>query len=85
MKVIHGNAEPEAWVDRKEMARQMGIGLTTLDDMVKTGEIPAHATTTWGRRTRRFLPSRVFAATGVASPSSVVIASEEGRQIGEAA
>ncbi len=58
MKLVHGNNEVEPFVDRKEMARQLGISLRLLDQMVSNQEIPS---VTWGRRTRRFKASVVIA------------------------
>jgi excisionase family DNA binding protein len=54
----HG-PEHEAYVDRAEMARILGVSVTTLDDMVARHEIPS---VTWGRRVRRFSPSAVIRA-----------------------
>ena len=48
---------PEAYVDRREMARIMGVSIATLDRLVRDG-LPS---VTWGRRTRRFLPSEALA------------------------
>lgn len=50
--------EPEAFVDRREMARQLGVSLPTLDRMVARNDIPS---CTFGRRTRRFRASTVIA------------------------
>jgi predicted DNA-binding transcriptional regulator AlpA len=49
--------EPEAYVDRREMARRLGISVASLDRKVRDGEIPS---CTWGLRARRFLPSAVM-------------------------
>jgi excisionase family DNA binding protein len=57
MRVVGGAQEPEAYVDRREMARRLGISVSLLDKMVARGEVPS---VTWGRRTRRFLPSAVI-------------------------
>jgi predicted DNA-binding transcriptional regulator AlpA len=57
MKVLDGDDRAEAYVDRVEMARLLGISVSLLDKMVSRGEVPSE---TWGRRTRRFLPSAVF-------------------------
>jgi excisionase family DNA binding protein len=59
VRAVDGNNQPEAWVDRAEMARILGVSLRTLDRMVANGDIPS---VTWGRRTRRFLPSQVVRA-----------------------
>jgi excisionase family DNA binding protein len=45
--------EPEDYVTRKELAKIMGVSLSTVDRMVAEG-IPS---VTWGRRTRRFRAS----------------------------
>jgi hypothetical protein len=34
MRAVDGNNQPEAWVDRAEMARILGVSLRTLDRMV---------------------------------------------------
>jgi len=47
----------ERYVTRRELARIMGLSLATIDRMVRQG-MPSE---TWGRRARRFLPSRVEA------------------------
>lgn len=49
--------EPEAYVSRAELARIMGVHVTTVDRMVRDG-MPSE---TWGRRTRRFRPSLAMA------------------------
>lgn len=59
MRPIIGDDEPEAYVNRVEMARRLGISDRTLDRMVRRNEVPS---VTWGRRTRRFLPSAVIRA-----------------------
>lgn len=59
LQLVTGDSQPEAYVDRKEMARRLGISLRLLDQMVTKGEVPS---VTWGRRTRRFLPSAVIRA-----------------------
>lgn len=46
-------AEPEAYVDRVELARRMAVSVATVDRLRKAG-MPS---VTWGRRTRRFRPS----------------------------
>jgi hypothetical protein len=51
--------EPEAYVNRGEMARRPGVSVSLVDQMLARREIPS---VTWGRRTRRFLPSAVVAA-----------------------
>lgn len=48
--------EPERYVSRAELARILGVSLATIDRMVKDG-MPSE---TWGRRTRRFLPSHAI-------------------------
>lgn len=57
LRVHEGGREPEAYVNRDEMARRLGISVRLLDKMVAEGEVPS---VTWGRRTRRFLPSQVI-------------------------
>jgi predicted DNA-binding transcriptional regulator AlpA len=47
----------ERYVSREELARMMGLSIATIDRMVREG-MPSE---TWGRRARRFLPSRAFA------------------------
>lgn len=59
LRVIDGDQQPERYVDRYEMAHILGVSVRTLDRMVANDEIPS---CTWGRRTRRFLPSVVIAA-----------------------
>lgn len=59
MTAIRGAEDPEAYVDRAEMARRLGVSVSLLDKMVARGEVPS---VTWGRRTRRFLPSAVIRA-----------------------
>jgi excisionase family DNA binding protein len=59
LRVIKGGQATEAFVDRKEMARQLGVSIATLDRMVRADEIPS---CTFNRRTRRFRPSVVIAA-----------------------
>lgn len=48
---------PERYVDRRELAVIMGVHVNTIDRMVNEG-LPSE---TWGRRTRRFLPSQAIA------------------------
>jgi hypothetical protein len=48
---------PERYVDRRELAVIMGVHVNTIDRMVAEG-MPSE---TWGRRTRRFLPSKAIA------------------------
>jgi len=48
---------PEPYLTRGQMAELMGVSLATLDRMVAEG-MPS---VTWGRRTRRFRPSRALA------------------------
>jgi excisionase family DNA binding protein len=59
LRPIDGGQDPEPYVDRREMARRLGVSVKTLDRMVAASEIPS---VTWGRRTRRFLPSVVIRA-----------------------
>lgn len=59
MRAVAGQQQPEAYVDRREMARRLGVSVSLLDKMVARGEVPS---VTWGRRTRRFLPSAVIRA-----------------------
>jgi excisionase family DNA binding protein len=47
----------EPFVDRREIARMMGVSIATIDRLVAEG-MPSQ---TWGRRTRRFKPSEVLA------------------------
>jgi phage terminase Nu1 subunit (DNA packaging protein) len=49
--------EPERYVTRAELARLMGISVTTIDRMVSDG-LPSE---TWGCRSRRFRPSVAIA------------------------
>lgn len=48
---------PERYVDRRELAEIMGVSMNTIDRMTSEG-MPSE---TWGRRTRRFLPSAAIA------------------------
>lgn len=59
MKLLDGDQQPEGYVDRREMARRLGVSVSLLDKMVSRNEVPS---VTWGGRTRRFLPSAVMAA-----------------------
>lgn len=45
----------ERYLKREELAERLGIGLTTLDKLVRQG-MPSHD---WGLRTRKFLWSEV--------------------------
>lgn len=47
----------ELYVSRPTMGLIMGVSVSTIDRMVASG-MPS---VTWGRRTRRFLPSRALA------------------------
>lgn len=47
---------PERYVTRAELAEIMGVHINTIDRMVAAG-MPSE---TWGRRTRRFLPSKAI-------------------------
>jgi phage terminase Nu1 subunit (DNA packaging protein) len=49
--------QPEAYVTRVELAQLMHVSVDTVDRMVRAG-MPSE---TWGRRSRRFLPSRALA------------------------
>ncbi len=49
--------EPERWVTRQQLAAIMCLSVRTIDSMVEDG-MPSD---TWGRRTRRFLPSKAIA------------------------
>jgi hypothetical protein len=49
-------SEPERYVSRAELALIMGVSMATVDRMVACG-MPS---VTWGRRTRRFLPSEAL-------------------------
>ncbi|HEX4805719.1 MAG TPA: DUF3853 family protein [Conexibacter sp.] len=46
----------ERYVGRRELARLMGVSVTTVDRMVRAG-MPSE---TWGMRARRFLPSEAL-------------------------
>lgn len=48
---------PEPYLSRKQLAKRLGVGLTTVDKLVKEG-LPSE---TWGLRTRRFQMSKVSA------------------------
>jgi hypothetical protein len=48
---------PEPYVDRKQLAKTMGVSLATIDRMVRDG-MPSE---TWGLRTRRFRVSVALA------------------------
>lgn len=56
---VHGLPvpEPERYVTRRELARLMGVSVTTVDRLVRAG-MPSE---TWGRRARRFRPSVAIA------------------------
>jgi hypothetical protein len=47
----------EPYVDRRQMARLMGVNVRTIDRMVRDG-MPSES---WGLRARRFLPSSALA------------------------
>lgn len=47
----------ERYVTRRELAEIMGVHVNTIDRMAAAG-MPSE---TWGRRTRRFLPSQAIA------------------------
>lgn len=49
--------EDELYVDRKELARRMGIHVNSVDRLVKAG-MPSER---WGLRVRRFKPSVAIA------------------------
>lgn len=49
--------ERETYVTRRELAALMGVSESTVKRMVREG-LPSE---TWGRRTRRFKPSRALA------------------------
>ncbi len=49
-------AQPEAYVTRAELADVMRVSVATIDRMVSEG-MPSE---TWGRRSRRFLPSQAI-------------------------
>lgn len=49
-------SEPERYVSRAELALIMGVSVATIDRLVASG-MPS---VTWGRRTRRFLPSQAL-------------------------
>jgi excisionase family DNA binding protein len=46
----------ERYISRRELATRLGIGLTSLDKLVKEKDLPSHD---WGLRTRKFLWSEV--------------------------
>ena len=48
---------PEPYVDRKQLAKTMGVSVATIDRMVRDG-MPSE---TWGLRTRRFRVSSALA------------------------
>jgi hypothetical protein len=50
-------APPEPYVDRKQLAKTMGVSVATIDRMVRAG-MPSE---TWGLRTRRFRVSVAIA------------------------
>ena len=50
-------AAPEPYVDRKQLAKTMGVSVATIDRMVRDG-MPSE---TWGLRTRRFRVSAALA------------------------
>lgn len=61
LRAISGGGQhlgPERFVDRKEMARILGVSLATLDKWVQQDRIPS---VTWGVRVRRFQASVVIA------------------------
>jgi phage terminase Nu1 subunit (DNA packaging protein) len=47
----------ERFVSRPELARIMGVSVSTVDNLTRQG-MPS---TTWGRRTRRYRPSTAIA------------------------
>lgn len=47
----------ERYLTREEVAERLGLGMTSLDELVKNG-MPSHD---WGLRTRKFLWSEVHA------------------------
>lgn len=49
--------QEERYVSRVELAKMMGVSVSTINRMVKEG-MPS---VTWGARCRRFLPSRAIA------------------------
>jgi phage terminase Nu1 subunit (DNA packaging protein) len=50
-------ASSEPYVDRKQLAKTMGVSVATIDRMVRAG-MPSE---TWGLRTRRFRVSAALA------------------------
>jgi predicted DNA-binding transcriptional regulator AlpA len=52
---------PERYVDARELAQLMGVSQRTIDRMRGEG-MPS---VTWGRRTRRYLPSHAMSWAGV--------------------
>jgi hypothetical protein len=52
---------PERYVDARELAQLMGVSTRTIDRMRAEGM----ASVSWGRRTRRYLPSQAMSWAGV--------------------
>lgn len=57
MRLADPQTEPERYLTRAELARLMGISVSTVDRMVGEG-MPS---VLWGRRTRRFRASEAVA------------------------
>lgn len=57
MRLADPTTPPERYLTRPELARLMGVSVSTIDRMVAEG-MPS---VLWGRRTRRFLASEAVA------------------------
>jgi excisionase family DNA binding protein len=55
-RVAHLSPAGEVYIDRKECAERLGIGVSTLDRWVKEKGLPSHH---WGMRVTRFKFSEV--------------------------
>lgn len=58
MTSLPPQSEPEVYIDRKECAARLGIGVSTLDRWVREKGLPVHH---WGMRITRFKFSEVEA------------------------
>lgn len=54
-QLLHIQGGGERYISRRELADRLGVGLRSVDKLVKQG-LPSH---TWGLRTRKFLWSEV--------------------------